>query len=247
MVNSLLIESEKEALTSLEDMIDNYCPQISICGKAHSITSAFELITDTNPELVFIDIALLLNSGICIIEQLSSVDYEFIIVTDFVEYALDAIKCSAAGYVIKPVQKEDLLVAVANAHNRITKKAEYDNNKLLAERYFRQSINEDVVGIPTIEGFEFIPINEILRFEGLQKCTRVITKDKSDIVSSYNIGEFRKLLRDFSFFSPHKSHLINLSYIRKYHREGSIRMVDGSSVPVAKRKKGEFLDQIKHI
>ncbi|MEN8228472.1 MAG: LytTR family DNA-binding domain-containing protein [Bacteroidota bacterium] len=247
MVNSLLIESEKEALTSLEDMIDNYCPQISICGKAHSIPTAFELITDINPELVFIDVSLLLKNGICIVDQFTSVSYEFILVSDFSKYAIDAIKCSAAGYVIKPVKKEDLLIAVANAHNRITIKAEYANNKFLAERYFRQSNNEDVIGIPTIEGFEFIPIKDILRFEGLQKCTRVITKDKSDIVSSYNIGEFRKLLRDFSFFSPHKSHLINLSYIRKYHREGSIKMVDGSFVPVAKRKKGEFLEKIKHI
>ncbi len=247
MVNSLLIDSEKEALTSLEQMIDKHCPQVFICGKAQSITSAFELITDINPELVFIDIALLLNQGICIVDQFTSVNYEFIFVTDFVDHTLDAIKCCAAGYVIKPIQKEELLIAVKNAHKRITRKAEFTSNKLLAERYIKQSNNKDIVGIPTIEGFEFIPIKDILRFEGLQKCTRVITKDRSDIVSSYNLGEFRKLLKDFSFFSPHKSHLINLLYIRKYHREGSIRMVDGSFVPVAKRKKREFLDQIKHI
>jgi two-component system LytT family response regulator len=81
----------------------------------------------------------------------------------------------------------------------------------------------------------------------LQKCTRVITRDKTDIVSSYNLGEFRKMLEPYGFYSPHKSHLINLNYIRKYHKEGNILMVNHSYVPVAKRKKKEFLNQVKHI
>lgn len=247
MVNTFLIDSEKEAITSLGKMLNNNCPQISICGEAQSITKAYKLIIDTNPELVFIDVLMLLKNGFSIVDQFSSVSFEVIFVTNIVEYALDAIKCCAVGYVIKPIQKEDLIFAVNNAQRRICQKKEYAKNKVLAEGLINQSRNEEVVGIPTLEGFEFIPIKDIIRCEGLQKCTRVITKDKTDIVSSYNLGKFRKLLEPYGFFSPHKSHFINLSYIRKYHREGSLTMIDGSYVPVAKRKKREFLNQIKHL
>ena len=247
MLNSLLIDNETETLASLQKLLNTYCPQVVVRGHAQSWIKASRLITETDPELVFFNVAMLVKNGLGVVEKLSAVDYEVIVVSECMDHALDAIKCSAAGYIVKPIKKEDLIPAVKNAQGRITKRAEYQANKLMVERLSRKSTKENIVGIPTIEGFEFIPINDILRLEGLQKCTRVITKDKSDIISSYNIGEFRKILEDHSFFSPHKSHLINLSHIRKYHKEGSIMMVDGSYVPVAKRKKKDFLDHITHI
>jgi two-component system LytT family response regulator len=247
MLNSLLIDNEPETLTTLKKLLSIHCPQIDVRGQAQSWIRASSLIAETDPELVFFNVAMLTKNGLGIVEKLSSVDYEVIVVSECMDHVMDAIKCSAAGYIVKPIKKEDLIPAVKNAQGRIAKRAEYLANKLMIERLSRKSNKQNIVGIPTIEGFEFIPINDILRLEGLQKCTRVITKDKSDIISSYNIGEFRKILEDYSFFSPHKSHLINLSHIRKYHKEGSIMMVDGSFVPVAKRKKKDFLDQITHV
>jgi two-component system LytT family response regulator len=111
----------------------------------------------------------------------------------------------------------------------------------------RMNGNGQILGIPTLEGFEFIHISEIIRCEGLQKCTRIITTEKSDMISSYNLGEFRRILEPHGFFSPHKSHLINLKYIRKYNREGSITMNNGTYVPVSKRRKKDFLDQFTHF
>lgn len=130
---------------------------------------------------------------------------------------------------------------------KISKNQENNRNKIFPEKHFRKSSNEDQIGIPTIEGFEFIPVRDIIRCEGLQKCTRVITKDRTDIVSSCNLGEFRKMLEPYGFYSPHKSHLINLIYIKKYHKEGKILLMNNSSVPVAKRRIREFLDKVKHI
>ncbi|MCB0805719.1 MAG: LytTR family transcriptional regulator, partial [Bacteroidales bacterium] len=131
--------------------------------------------------------------------------------------------------------------AVNNATKRINEKKEHSYNKLLVTNFLNSPADNDMIGIPTIEGFEFIPIQEIIRCEGLQKCTRVITVDRSDIISSYNLGEFRKMLEPHGFYSPHKSHLINLKFIRKYHKEGNIMLINNSYVPVAKRKKKEFL------
>jgi two-component system LytT family response regulator len=105
----------------------------------------------------------------------------------------------------------------------------------------------ELIGIPTMEGYEFIMTNEVIRCEGLQKCTRVITTTKTDIVSSYNIGVFIKLLEPYNFFSPHKSHLINLLFIKRYLREGTIVLKDNSCVPVSKRRKSEFIGRVVHI
>ncbi len=247
MVNTLLIENEERFVSLIEEMLLRFCPQVIISGKMDSIKSSGNEISDADPELIFVDIEKTHNLGVDVVNYFNAVKFEVIFVTDAAHFALQAIKCQAAGFLLKPVKKEELIFAVNNAIKRINEKKENSYNKLVIKNLKNQPSDCDLLGIPTMEGFEFISIKEIIRCEGLQKCTRVITKDRSDIISSYNLGEFRKLLEPLGFYSPHKSHLINLNYIRKYHKEGNIMLVNNSFVPVAKRKKQEFLNQIKHI
>ncbi|MEZ5082218.1 MAG: LytTR family transcriptional regulator DNA-binding domain-containing protein [Bacteroidales bacterium] len=247
MIRSILADRKNDDILSLERMISTDFPNINVCGKGQSITSAANLLNDLDPDLIFINTELLLSNGFELYDYFSNVDYEIIFLSDTLKHVADAINCKACGYLLKPIQPKPFHMAVNNALIKINNKKENQRNKLIADKYLKQSSNDDVIGIPTIEGFEFISINEIIRCEGLQKCTRVITREKTDIVSSYNLGEFRKILEPYGFYSPHKSHLINLNYIRKYHKEGNILMVNNSYVPVAKRKKKEFLNQVKHI
>lgn len=57
-------------------------------------------------------------------------------------------------------------------------------------------------GIPTLEGYDFIRVRDIIRCKGLERCTQIVTVERSNIVSSYNIGEFVRLLEPFGLFSP---------------------------------------------
>lgn len=123
-----------------------------------------------------------------------------------------------------------------------------DHPSFKAEHHFpcRKNNAPNLVGIPTIEGMEFLKPKEIIRCEGMQRLTKVFTECGA-ILSSYNIGEFCRLLRPFGFFSPHKSHLVNLHYLRRYHAEGAITLRDGSRVPLARRKREAFLEKVKHL
>ncbi len=145
------------------------------------------------------------------------------------------------------MNRNDLVLAVNHALRNLKRKEEETRNRNLLEQLSRYNQPLHIIGVPTLEGFEFLHIEDIIRCEGLQKCTRIITTEKTDMISSYNLGEFRKILEPHGFFSPHKSHLINLKYIRKYSREGTIIMNNGSWVPVSKRRKKEFLNQFIHF
>jgi len=247
MVNASLIESSGGALHCLEMMIQKTCPEINISFKVDSMAKARRQLRESRSELLFIDIDNLKEDELEIIDTFISADLEVVFVTNTAEHALEAIKYGATGYIVKPVKKADLLRAVRAALLKIKKKSEQQRDRYLVDKLTRQPVSSQILGIPTLEGFEFLHIDKIIRCEGLQKCTRIITTEKSDLISSYNLGEFRKLLEPHGFFSPHKSHLINLKYISKYHREGSIVMQDKSHVPVAKRKKKDFLDQFTHF
>lgn len=247
MVNALLIESTGSYLHCLESMILKACPDINISYKVDSLSKAFKLPVEKSPELVFIDIDNLKEDDYKLVDNFLSDEYEVILITKTSAQAIEVIKHGAAGYIVKPVKRDELAFMVSHAIQKIKRKEEETRNKFLSDLMARMNGNGQILGIPTLEGFEFIHISEIIRCEGLQKCTRIITTEKSDMISSYNLGEFRRILEPHGFFSPHKSHLINLKYIRKYNREGSITMNNGTYVPVSKRRKKDFLDQFTHF
>ncbi len=181
------------------------------------------------------------------IKKLTSLDIETILISDEKEFAFSVINFRIGGFLLKPIEKTALVNAVQRAYQQIQLKKVFLEKRTLMDKIVSKHPGLELIGIPTIEGYEFIKIEDIVRCEGLQKCTRVVTISRSDIISSYNIGVFRGKLEPFGFFSPHKSHLINLGKVQKYFKEGTITLSDNSTVPVARRKKTKFLALLPHF
>jgi two-component system LytT family response regulator len=246
MVNAFIIESQKTEKQFLESLILKTCPEINISGKIDSLVDIKQHLRDSKSTLMFVDVDDLRKEDIEIVDTLIS-DFEVIFVTTTEAPVLKAIQYASSWYIEKPVKKNELIITVNNAIRNIERKEEQARFNYLLEKLTRQNSQDRIIGIPTLEGFEFLLIDEIIRLEGLQKCTRIITTQRTDMISSYNLGEFCRILDRHGFFSPHKSHLINLKFIRQYSREGNIVMQNGSHVPVSKRRKKDFLNQFLHL
>ena len=244
MINTILIENKTFHLISLAKKIKKCCTCLEINGICSSFEEAKALLGKNKFNLIIINL-----------ETPSFANYRRVldnykIETIYVSYsntqALIALQSRAAEYLIRPIRDEVLIKAVEKVSERLRIKKENNKNKLFSENFVFEKKPPQSIGIPTMDGFVFFSTLEIIRCEGLQKCTRIITTTKTDIISSYNIGEFKKLLEPYGFFVTHKSHLINLTFVKHYRREGTIILKDNSSVPVAKRRKGVFLKQVIH-
>ena len=245
MINAVIIDDERKATEVLDYKIKEINLGVKVVQKITDPQSAIEFLNENEIDLVFLDIEMPLKSGFDVLKDLSNLDFEIIFVTGYQNYAIQAIQFSAIGYVLKPVDEDDLILAINHAKEKISlKKSKFRNQQLLNNLIAQNK--DKKIGIPTMYGLEFVKLHDIIRCEGLQKCTKVVG-EKSNIISSYNIGEFIKLLEPYGFFATHKSHLINLSKIQKYLKEGSIVMEDSSSVPLARRRKQSFLDQLEKI
>jgi two-component system, LytTR family, response regulator len=246
MISTIIIENNPQALAALKTKIEHCCPYLDVNGVAQTAGQAWSLLQHQTPKLAFVNPEVpffrMPNN-----QTVSSHDMELILISDTPAFVLEAVQMQAVGYLFRPIEEETFVSTVVRAKERILVKEESKRNKQLLEKLIVEKKTEELIGIPTIEGYEFIKANEIIRCEGLQRCTRVVTVTKTDIVSSYNIGEFISLLEPYHFFSPHKSHLINLGFVRKYLREGTIVLEDKTCIPVAKRRKSEFLNLVTHL
>ena len=247
MITSIYIDHNLNTPCDLNIQIRKYCPTVKLLGQMHSLDESIQTVSELAPDLLFLGLEHCSEFDNELLTQSNEIGFETIIISSMEKLAVEAIKSCAVGFLIRPINEEDLIIAVNNAHKRIEARKKWIRDKVLVDKLLNQYSTEEIIGVPTMEGFEFLKIRDIIRCEGLQKCTRVVTRNRQNIVSSYNLGEFRKILEPFGFYSPHKSYLVNLQLITKYYKEGSLTMIDGVSIPVAKRKKSEFVNQIRHI
>jgi len=104
--------------------------------------------------------------------------------------------------------------------------------------------NDPKILIPCSKTFDLLALRQIIRFQGLQNYTKIFLEDGSTLLSSCNIGSYRVILESQEFFSCHKSHLINKQHVIRYHKNGEVEMSDHSKVPVARRRKEKFFEEL---
>ena len=246
-LKAVLIDDEKKLLEVLKIKINQICPELDIVGTANNAQSGFKIIKRLSPDIVFLDIGMPGESGFDMLKRFDQIDFEIIFVTGYNDYALKAIKFCAIGYVLKPVISEELVAAVKNAKVRIESKIAKEQYKYFFEQLTNPEKKNKRIGIPTENGIEFVHINEIIRCEFTKRHTHVSLTDGSSIISMYSLGRFFKLLAEYRFFLSHKSHLVNLSNVLKYDKEGILIMTDGSMVPLSRRKRYDFMELIDRI
>jgi two-component system LytT family response regulator len=244
-IKTLLVDDEQKSLASLAKKIRNHLPLLDIIAEIQDPEDAIEAIDQFNPQLVFIDIAMPNLSGFDVLAQVKNPDFEIIFVTAFDQYAVQAIKHAAIGYLLKPLDDEDLQLAVKNALANIELKNAAVKNHTLLENLSIQDNQTRKLAIPAQNELHLSKMEDIVHCEGSEGYTRFHFKNNSNILSSHSIGYYAKTLTSSGFFQIHRSHLINLQLVEKYYNDGHVKMENGNTLPVSRNKRSELLELFK--
>lgn len=240
-IKTILLDDEPKSLTIIEEKLGRLFPQIDISGKFTDPEVALHALDSINPDLIFLDIAMPRMSGFEFLKNIPNPRFELIFITAFGDYAIEAIKHAAIGYLVKPVVNDELVLAVNNAIRNIELKNSLEHNRFLKESLVITDETKKKLVIPYDGGLIFSEYNKILRLEGETGYTRIFFTDGSNILSAYNIGYYYGMLNKKIFFQCHKSHIINVSYITRYLNEGIIELNGKHQVPLSRNKRGDFL------
>lgn len=239
-IRSVLVEDESAAREALRNYLSKYCPQVEIVGEAHDFRSAVPLIQECAPDLVFLDVEMPFGNAFDVLEACRGVRFETIFVTAFSEYSLRALNQSAAYYLLKPVSIEELIVAVNKVHQQLINNILIDRNKIIVENFHEKTEGKQQVILPTLEGFEVVKMEEILRLKGNGNFTDIFLMDGSRKMVCRFLRHFEEIL-PFPFVRVHKSHIINMHHVKAYNKGGYIHLDDGSEIELSVTYKDQFL------
>jgi two-component system LytT family response regulator len=245
MIRALIVEDEVKSAAMLENLLHEYCPNVKVAGKAHSVKESLRAIERESPDLVFLDISLPDGDGFEILEQAGNRDFQVIFTTAYQEYAIKAYEFAAVHYLLKPINEQELQKAVERLRH-LNSRTNTGQREVLMN-----GLNNfySKIALPSHEGILFVDVNEIIRCEAINSYTIFYLTDKSQVVVTKTLRKYESLLSESGFLRVHDKHLVNMRHIWRYVRGkgGNIIMFDGFSVDVSARKKEEFLARISAV
>jgi two-component system LytT family response regulator len=247
MIKTIIVDDEYNAREFLEKLLTRYFPdKFLILDKCESVDEAIVSIEKFNPELVFLDVQMPNKNGFQLFKELNKVQFEVIFTTAHSEFAIDAIKCSALDYLLKPINYIDLLETIKKYDKKQNRASQEEKLKLLLENVDTGGSEFNRIALPTENGFELLKTNAILYCEADSNYCKIVCLDGRNIILSKTLKYIEELLPSSIFQRIHKSYLVNLNYVNRFSKANEllVELANGESLPVSVRQKENFINAI---
>ena len=249
-MKAILVDDEPDGIRTLQKLLGLHCPHVQVVATASSAAMAKQQIIESEPDVVFLDIQMPGKSGLDLLRELSSNNFEVIFVTAHNEYMLQALQYSAADYLLKPVDEDRLIEAVQRVGQRVEEgKKEEHRNALLHNLGKAGNPSEMRLCLPTQKGFIVLKLDDIIYCEAERSYTVFHLEGNKTVTVSKPLLDYDQVLKDGSFLRIHKSFLINLRHVKEYQRGegGMVIMTNNAEIEVSRRKKELFLMKVKEV
>lgn len=242
-LKAIIIEDEEASRNVLKSYLSNYCKNVSLIGEASNIIEGEQLIKNNKPHLVFLDIEMPFGNGFDLLDKLDEIDFEVVFITAYSNYAIRALNLSAAYYLLKPIDIDELVSAVDKVTDTIQNREEFSNTQILAENLKAVTNKDQKIVFPQMDGFEVVQISNIIRAEASDNYTTFYLVGGKKYLLSKTLKYYEDMLVGLGFFRSHKSHLINIMHVLKYikGKSGQAVMSDESIALVSSTAKKDFI------
>lgn len=244
MIKTIIIDDEPSSRKTLALMLNRHKDTIELLDSCASPAQAIESIANHKPDLIFLDIEMPVMNGFEMLRKISNITFEVIFTTAYDQYAINAIRYSALDYLLKPISSEDLSMAIDKCCKTISKKESQQKFEVLFNNIGKKNVLDNTIALSSSDGITIVKVSDIVRCEASGRYTKIYFANKQSTVMSRSLKDFEDMLPATDFFRIHDSQLINLSYLKKYIRDGTVILSDDTELMVSRRKKEEFVKLI---
>ncbi len=234
MIKAVIIDDNKLAIATLRAEVEEHCDTIQLVGSAEGVIEAAKLLKEVEADLLFLDIHMNNGTGFDLLDILEDKKYAVIFTTASPDFAIKAFQYTAIDYLLKPIDPERLVEAVAKV----------DAKKAVSSEQLSilKSDQQQRIALSTTEEIRVVAITEIMRLESSNNYTTFHVSGGEKILVSKTMKEYEFLL-DNHFIRVHQSHIVNIKQIKSYVKTegGYILLSDDTHIPVSVRRKPEVI------
>ncbi|MEP1781461.1 LytTR family DNA-binding domain-containing protein [Reichenbachiella sp.] len=246
-LKAILVDDEQDSRQILSNYLAKYCPDVELMAACKNIQEGLEAIKKISPDLLFLDIEMPFGTGFDLLEQVEDISFETVFVTAYDNYAIQALNMSAAYYLLKPIDIDELVNAVDKIKSEKEQNVDSFHVQVLLDNIKQENERPKKIMLPTFEGFEIVPIDQIIYCEADDNFTKFHLKEAKPLLISKTLKHFEEMLPKTKFVRIHRSSLINTDYVVRYTKGkgGYVTMENDIELEVSPKKKSQFLEAFK--
>lgn len=249
-IRSVIIDDEKNCTESLEWQLKEYFSDIEVLATYNSAEDALHGLQKIEPDLVFLDIELRETNAFELLKKLEPIKFGVIFTTAFDQFAIQAFRVNAIDYILKPIDHNDLRLAVERFKSR-SRDHQSDSLKFLINHFSELNANKKIqkLALSTSENFLFVDLDKIVFCESEGNYTNVHFNDGKKVLMSKTLKILEDALDKGYFMRINQSFVINLNHVAKFERDagGFVIMSNGKEVPISKSKRAEFFSKFHKV
>lgn len=249
MIKTVIVDDDPAQRELHKHLLDKYFPQVSVVAEAGSVQTSMEVIRKYRPDLVFLDIEIIGGNGFQVLQLLKPYSFKVIFITAFDHFAIKAFQFSAMNYILKPVDEEEFLTAVREALQTIdSEQSLLKQNDYLMDFYKKETQLGRIV-LRTTDSLHVVDMADIVYCRSDNTYTTFYLISGEEIVVSKGMKDYVELLKDYGFFRPHQSYLVNLNYVKRVDKNegGFVVMKTGKEIPLSSRQKKRILEFLEKL
>lgn len=214
-MNVIIIEDEKPSARRLQRMLLNLGVNADVM--LHSVEESVEWFqNNTHPDLIFLDIQLSDGLSFEIFDTIQ-IKSAVIFTTAYDEYALQAFKLNSIDYLLKPIDEDELAMAVKKYRERLPKKQAVtldfnDIKKLLVNPIDREYKKRFSVKVG--QHLKLINIDDIECFYSENKGTYIHTAENRNYLIDFTLEQLEEELEPETFFRINRKFFVNINAIK---------------------------------
>ena len=239
-IKVIIVEDSRLARNELKELIKNHA-ELEVIGEAENVDTAYQMITEMRPDLIFLDINMPEKDGFELLEMLEDVPVT-VFTTAFDEYAIKSFEYNALDYLLKPINHNRFADAVDKVKTKLT------GSNTPREATVIEYLNENSqIFIKDGEKCWLVKIGEVFLFEIVGNYTRVYFKDCKPLIYK-SLNQIEERLPQHLFFRANRQQVINLQYIKSVDNwfNGKLKatMNNGSEVEISRRQSALFKEML---
>ncbi|MFI5204834.1 MAG: LytR/AlgR family response regulator transcription factor [Flavobacteriales bacterium] len=257
ILKAVIVDDEEPARENLAMLLEEYCPGVQIVGKAERIEQAKKIIAETSPDVVFLDIRMPSGTeGFELLDELNDRNFMVVFVTAFKDYAIRAFNANAVHYVLKPIDIDDLQLAVDKVreqHGQLKQQPDLYVEYVDTLKSISQSLSHNTysprITIHHTKGIKIIDDHDILYLEADGNCTQLFFTDGTRYMDTRTLSVYENLLNPQKFYRIHKSYIVNLQYVKEYINDNGyfVLLKNNVKVPVSRSRNADFVGRLKTL
>lgn len=229
MLRVAVCDDETIMVKEVSRIVSDYCKNNIIYFKIYEYCDGSDLIMSQETfDIIFLDIEMKHSNGIEIAQKIRERDMNvpIVYITGYVDYWRRAFKVHAFGFITKPFNKNEI-------HD-------------VMDDYFAaiRDASGETITLPTDGGAACFKLNEIYYFMfEAKKKVYVHTVNGRTLVRE-NLTNIYERLDKTQFYQTRRDCIVSLKYVQKLQNEFVIVMKDGTMLPLAQKKKEEFMAKL---